>query len=120
MPDDSSGDLPDDVVAVLTALLSSDRPGFAELRGQIPYARTTEPCGCGCATVSLEVARDGVEPAAAAANPVAEADVSTTDGRLGGVLLFVTDGYLSLLEIYSLEEEPFATWPRADQLTVRL
>ncbi|WP_434595612.1 hypothetical protein [Streptomyces sp. A5-4] len=118
--DTEPGDaLPSHALAVLTALLAQDRPGFAALRAQVPYARVAGGCGCGCASLSLAVVDPANAPAAeVVGSPVAEGDVLAPDGRCGGVLLFVAGGMLSYLEIHSYEEEPFAAWPPVEHVTV--
>ncbi|MGW1072136.1 hypothetical protein [Streptomyces sp. NPDC002537] len=96
-------------VATLNALLSGSDPAREALRAQIPHARVTDGCGCGCVTVGLTVDRASVPPAPGAQHPAA--DAWYTDPADAGVMVFAKDGYLSLLEIYSASSEPITAWP---------
>jgi hypothetical protein len=75
-------------------------------------------CGCGCATVGLEVDRT-TPPALDAHNPIPNsAHVFDADGEpIGGILIFLDDGYLDLLEIYWYED-PISPFPKLDRLTI--
>ncbi|MEO3808051.1 hypothetical protein ABGB17_03520 [Sphaerisporangium sp. B11E5] len=101
--------------AVVLALLARDFPGVDELRAQVSSAVVSGRCSCGCATVDL---RAGKGPRAFA-SPVQDGILisGTVQGRNDGVLLFVQDGHLSCLEIYSVEDEP-APLPRPEDLVV--
>ncbi|WP_433349149.1 hypothetical protein ACQP25_35820 [Microtetraspora malaysiensis] len=101
--------------AVILALLARDFPGADELRAQVPSAVVSGGCACGCATVNL---RAGTEPRALA-SPVQDGVLISADvrGHSNGVLLFVEEGHLSYLEVYSFEDEP-ATLPRPGDLIV--
>lgn len=101
--------LPLGVAATLDALLSEADPVSRALRAQIPFARVTGRCGCGCATVDLTVDRAAVPPAPAHDNPVADEWYAVP--KDAGVMVFTDAGYLSLLEIYSTADEPITTWP---------
>ncbi|MEV4186691.1 hypothetical protein AB0J28_35235 [Streptosporangium canum] len=101
--------------AVILALLVQDFPGTDELRAQVPSATVTGGCGCGCATVDL---RPGTGPRALD-SPVQNGVLvsASVKGDRDGVLLFIEDGYLSCLEIYTTEDEP-APLPHPEDLTV--
>ena len=90
--------------ALLDAFLARDFPGVAELRGQSPAATASPGCECGCGTVDLHVP-DGF-PASVAETPVpVETTVVDRDGdAIGGLLLFVADGRLDRLEVYSFDD----------------
>ncbi|KUN26171.1 hypothetical protein AQJ23_13365 [Streptomyces antibioticus] len=60
-------------------------------------------------TVDLEVDRTAVEPAPVHDNPVVAA--AYTHPGSAGLLVFTENGYLSLLEIYSVSDEPISAWP---------
>ncbi|MCX5204583.1 hypothetical protein OG897_24400 [Streptomyces sp. NBC_00237] len=99
-----------DACAVLAALLDGPGPVLAALRAQIPHARVTGRCGCGCATVDLEVDREAVTAAPWHDRPAVEAGYPA-DEYGAGVLLFTAEGYLSGLEIYSASGDPVTEWP---------
>ena len=92
-----------DEARVLGAILSLDFRGALELREQMPFARVVGRCRCGCATVDLAVDHSVAEPARGVRSPIpAEAEVRNEDEEhLGGIIVFLKDGYLSLLEVYS-------------------
>ena len=51
----------------------------------------------------------------------AQADVLDETGQpIGGVLVFLKDGYLSQLEVYSFAQEPIAEFPAIDRLRADL
>jgi hypothetical protein len=98
---------------VLDLMLSSDFPGAVTLRSQIPSVRVVARCDCGCATVNLEVAPQ--EPRATDVGngvlPVTGYVGSDIHQTKAGIIVFVDDGYLSSLEIYSLAEPAPPEWP---------
>ena len=77
--------------------------------------------GCGCATVSLVVNPDAPR-APTAPSPVPNfASVFDAEGEnIGGILIFVLDGYLSFLEIYDYFQEShgISPFPPIDQLKI--
>ncbi|MET9293704.1 hypothetical protein [Streptomyces sp. NPDC003077] len=96
--------------ATLEALLTGPDPVSRALRAQIPHARVTGHCGCGCATVDLTVDRTAVPPAPVTENPAADAWYAEPDDA--GALVFTKNGYLSSLEVYSSSGESVAVWPK--------
>ncbi|MFF3844977.1 hypothetical protein [Streptomyces sp. NPDC002328] len=60
-------------------------------------------------TVDLEVDRAAVPPAPAHGNPAVEAWYDAP--HAAGVMVCTADGYLSLLEVYSVSDEPVTVWP---------
>ncbi|AJF66979.1 hypothetical protein SVTN_23945 [Streptomyces vietnamensis] len=60
-------------------------------------------------TVDLTVDRAAVPPAPPHNNPAADAGYTVPD--FPGVMVLTKDGYLSLLEIYSVSDDPITTWP---------
>ena len=87
--------------AVLNALLAFDFPGVEELRAQVGSLEVRRDCPCGCGTLDLYPARHVL--ISSAVNPVeVSGDILDADGTaMGGVILFVHDGLLSRLEVYS-------------------
>lgn len=130
LPKDLPGHLPEDLPAparllapreqvVLDLLLSQDFPGVQALREQARGVRAARGCTCGCGTIDLvpppdaplaDLYRYGLAPT--------EAEVRDGNGEpLGGVMLFVEQGLLSSLEVYSFVEDPLPM-PTLDQLVV--
>jgi hypothetical protein len=90
--------------ALLDSLLDHEFDGVAELRAQVPHATASSGCECGCGMVDLHVPAH--LPVSSAAGPVPmEGTVLDAGGDpIGGVLLFVVQGRLAGLEIYSYDE----------------
>jgi len=108
--------LPEERAALSAILEYADFQGRDTLVAQAAIARVDGYCGCGCATVSLQV--DHSTPAAAnTRSPIPnEADVVDNDGDLiGGIIIFLEEGYLTSLEIYWFEE-PISPIPPLDRL----
>jgi hypothetical protein len=102
---------------LLTALLShADFDGRDALLAQVELARVVGYCGCGCASVDLAV--DASPDSAGVAHPIPnEARVLAGDGEaVGGVLVFIRDGYLSMLEVYNYCGEPIRPLPTTERL----
>jgi hypothetical protein len=110
--------LSEDERALLDALLAHDFPGVDQLREQALHVTAKRGCECGCGTI--EFVADGTSmPRSGATNPVpVDGFVTTADGdEAGGLILFVRDGMLQSLEIYS-HAEPLPL-PRLEQVTWR-
>jgi hypothetical protein len=101
--------------ATLLALLNHAYfEGRDELVEQVDSARADGYCGCGCATVGLTV--DRAAPSAGKSYHKIPADILDASGELiGGVLVFVDDGYLSSLEVFTYYE-PISPLPPLDRL----
>lgn len=121
-PDDASLDLPwrrpnDRERALLWAIVDQPFPESRALLAQVEVAEARKGCECGCGTIDLRVDQ--------AATPMVELNGSLAPGEAevlsetgtpqGGLILFVTDGYLSSLEIYSNSDEPIAL-PSVDRI----
>jgi hypothetical protein len=94
--------LPEERHTLLAVLTHADFDGRDALLAQVGGARVVGYCGCGCASINLSVDRQ--TPAAPRTrSPIPnEAQVLDDVGEpAGGVLVFLDDGYLALLEIYS-------------------
>ena len=102
---------------ILDFMLGVDDPRVEPLRQQRQSVVVTGLCGCGCASIHLEVDRERHGPAAICRQPIA-ADVSPTIAadaertNVCGLLLFLDEGWLSLLEICWVET-PAAEFPPA-------
>lgn len=117
MRTDQPGPLTDDERALLDALLSHDFAGVNELRKQAPNVLAKKGCACGCGTVTF-VACAGSMPRSEAVSPVpVEGVLKDADGNaVGGLMLFVEDGMLGSLEIYSYGSGPLPL-PLVEQVT---
>ena len=93
---------------ILDFLLTADFPGAGELRLQAPFASAVGRCPCGCATISLDVDRTQAPRAAVVDHAPVHASASSGPE---GLLLFVDDGYLSGLEIYTTDHEAPSVFP---------
>jgi hypothetical protein len=91
--------------SLLDALLAQNFPGVEALRLQAESVEAKRGCQCGCGTIALVVTRDQL-PRSDASSPVpAEGEVFDSAGNgVGGLLLFLHDGFLASLEIYSNAE----------------
>ncbi|MGY4971481.1 hypothetical protein ACWGCC_20130 [Streptomyces nigrescens] len=93
----------------LQALLAGPDPVSSALLAQIPHTRVVGRCGCGCVTVDLDVDRTAAAPAPSHGNPAVDAWYDAPHSA--GVMVCTEGGYLSLLEIYSISDEPITAWP---------
>ena len=111
--------LPEERATLMAILTHADFDGRDALVTQALTARIDSYCGCGCATVGLEIDRT-IPPALNAQSPIPnEAGVLDADGEeVGGIIVFLDDGYLSSLEIYSWDD-PIAPFPALHRLTLR-
>jgi hypothetical protein len=100
----------------LAVLNYADFDGRDALLAQVDAARVVGFCGCGCATVDLAV--DSAAPASSSASPTPnEATVLGADGEpIGGLLVFVKDGYLAMLEVYAFSGDPISPFPSRERL----
>lgn len=108
--------LGDREAAVLEWVLSQRFMDADRLRAQAASAVATGRCACGCASIHLAVTQT---PGLAARTPSpvpAQPQIVGDDGQpVGGVLLFLQDGWLSYLEAYSYHE-PIRRFPSTDRL----
>jgi hypothetical protein len=77
-----------------------------ELREQARHATASTGCECGCVTIDLHVPEDLPGSPAGTEAPVEGTVVDARGEPIGGVLLFVENGRLSALEVYSHDEPP--------------
>ena len=118
----------DDVVIVEPSeprrqALGHDFPGADVLRTDVEVIRVRPSCGCGCASIAL--IPPGVHPRHGSKTPAAPAPLDITvlplDGRpSGGMILWVADGHLADLEVYSVEDHPALGMPDVRQLEVHI
>jgi hypothetical protein len=108
--------LPEERTTLLAVLNHADFDGRDALLVQVESARAASYCGCGCGTVGLTV--DRTAPSTHLTYRPVPNEAAVVDGNgepLGGVILFVDDGYLSSLEVYSYDD-PVSPFPPLDRL----
>jgi hypothetical protein len=94
-------DLTSDERAIAEWLLLKDPPATAFLH-QLDSARVTGQCSCGCPTVDLLIG-PGTPRAEPRDNPVGDA-IGEVNGKMVGVMLLQSQGYLTCLEVYDLSD----------------
>jgi hypothetical protein len=82
-------------------LLNADPPATAFLH-QLDSARVTGQCSCGCPTVDLLIGPD-TPRAEPVDNPVGDA-IGEVNGKMVGVMLLQSQGFLTCLEVYDLSD----------------
>jgi hypothetical protein len=90
--------------ALLDALLDHEFEGVAELRAQVPHVTASAGCECGCGMVDLHVPAHLRVSTAASPVPVEGTVLDAGGDPIGGILLFVAQGRLAGLEVYSYDE----------------
>lgn len=87
--------------ALLAAAVDGDWEGANELRSQLPGLLARSGCSCGCGSIELRPWQD--RPASRASSPVPREGIvlDATGGVVGGLLLFLRNGLLQSLEVYS-------------------
>jgi hypothetical protein len=94
--------------ALLEAILDQPYPESKALLDQLESTEAQQGCDCGCGTINLRVDEDMAPVALLGSLAPGEAEVLSESGvSEGGLIVFVRDGYLSCLEIYS-HGEPLA------------
>lgn len=105
MRDDTPAPLGERERALLDGILGEDFVGVAALREQVRTVQATKACDCGCGTIDLVVADPDARRSEAPSPVPVEGRVTDAAGKeVGGLLLFVDDGMLANLEIYSFGE----------------
>jgi hypothetical protein len=103
---------------LLDFLLSADFAGRDALLEQAATVRTRgSSCDCGCPSFFLDPDR-ATEPAAVQDTVPVDAHGIDPGGNSVGVLLFVTNGYLSEVEVFGWEGSDFAGLPAPDDLKI--
>ncbi|MTD13462.1 hypothetical protein GIS00_05820 [Nakamurella sp. YIM 132087] len=109
-------------LALLQHLLLPRFLGASTLREQIPSARVTGRCTCGCP--SIDILTTGGESAAIPDGLLPVEGAARLNGPVGDpddqILLFVQDGRLSAMEYVWNGDAPPRDWPSTDQITVIL
>ena len=105
--------LTDDEQDLLAACLSADFDGVEALRAQARQALASPGCTFGCGTIDLHVPH---APRSSASSPLpVEGEVVGPGGEpIGGLLVFLDDGRLAGLEVYSFGDP--LPLPPADQV----
>ena len=115
MRSEQASPLSTDERSLLDALLAHEFPGVRQLREQALHVLAKRGCECGCGTIDFVPDGTSVPRSAASGTPVT-GWVHDTDGEeVGGLILFVKDGMLQSLEIWSLDRP--LPLPSLEQLT---
>jgi hypothetical protein len=88
--------------AIAEWLLCNASTHGASYLPQLDSVRVTGQCSCGCPTVDIKIS-SATLPADPVDNPVADA-VGEVDGKMVGVMLLQSGGYLACLEVYDLSD----------------
>jgi len=109
--------LPNERDILLALLRCADFPGRDQLVLQVESATVIGYCPCPCATIALDVDRTVARgPYFPDRTIPTSATVLDTAGEIiGGIIVFVDDGYLSALEIYDYGE-PISPLPPLERL----
>ena len=112
--------LPIERETLLAILGHANFQGRDELLAQIDHATVVGTWDCDCASVDLEVSRDAPRSACTSSPIPNQAWVLDADGeKIGGILIFLDDGYLSLLEIHDWLDPPgISSLPPVSQLSL--
>jgi hypothetical protein len=104
MPSDVPRQLTGDERRVLDGLLANDFDGADALRIQATSVAARRGCECGCGTIELVPQPNA--PRSTASSPLpAEGRVFDDEGKeIGGLLLFLEEGQLPSLEVYSFDQ----------------
>ena len=102
--------------ALLDSMLDNDFDGVAELREQARRATASTSCECGCMTIDLHVPDDAPVSAAVGPAPVEGSVLDAAGEQIGGVLLFLVEGRLAGLEVYSFDE-PLPAVPAPERVS---
>jgi hypothetical protein len=88
---------------LLEVLLAHDVENAGQLRSQLAHARVVTSCACGCGSIGfVEMESDTHRTRPAALPFPVEGQVLNESGALvGGLILFVQDGQLHDLEVFS-------------------
>jgi hypothetical protein len=104
---------------LLEELLRRSRSTSAEHFAQLSGVSVISRCGCGCPTIDLAVSGHSPAPPSESTTIIADGEARTPEGVLAGVILHTRRGFLSELEVYSMEgvEHSFSL-PHPDAVTL--
>ena len=98
---------------LIEALLGAARSGVGRYLGQLARVEVVGRCRCGCPSVDLEIesrSRNGTP------TPLVLADAESPEGIPVGVILWVSGGALSGLEVHPWDGARGVRLPRPDTL----
>lgn len=106
--------------AARLAIETSSSADRATLQVQLSSAQVVGYCGCGCATVHLEVPTGQAPRASVSREVIDNVYTLDTDGEIEGcIVVFTADGYLDSLEVHDFGGGPISTMPPIEQLTTK-
>lgn len=109
--------LNDNERALVTALLDGEPEAGRDLCSHLDSVRVRSGCNCGCGSLEFvypDASSAEVHLTQAELLPVEAAVLDENGDPAGGVLLFVRDGRLDNLDVYSVGDEPLQL-PDADR-----
>jgi hypothetical protein len=107
---------PEERAALLAILNYADFDGRDALLDQVDAARVVGFCGCGCATVDLAVESEPSTTRVAYPIPNEAVVLDDEGAAIGGVLVFVSEGYLASLEVYDYGGVPINPFPPTERM----
>lgn len=104
--------------ALLDGFLRQEFNGVEALRVQARHVLASPGCTCGCGSIDLHVPDDAPTSSSRSPLPV-EGEVLGDGGEvgdvIGGLIVFLDEGRLSYLEVYSFLDDPLPL-PHADEV----
>jgi hypothetical protein len=96
-----------DEMRLLSSLLAHDVEGAAALREQLLEARIVPSCSCGCGSIAFVFDDHATAPPKVSTLFPIEGEILDDGGNvIGGLLLFVRDGRLDDIDVYSYNSDP--------------
>ena len=93
--------LTEDESVLLQAILSHDFPGVEQLRAQARDLRAKSSCACGCGSIFLLPRGEGLSASSRQHTVPVSGHVLDDHGDVvGGVVLWLEEGFLSQLEVH--------------------
>lgn len=109
---DETRPLNEDERSVLDLLLSVEFDGVAELREQARAATVVDRCSCGCPSVQLAVHPDAPKSSCRQRLSPVEAEIAPADDEAPGeVMMFLSEGRLSYMELVYYGDSKPDSWP---------
>lgn len=99
---------------LIEALLGAARSGVGRYLGQLTKVEVVGKCRCGCPSIDLEI---GSRSPSGTPTPLVLADAESPEGIPVGVILWVSGGSLSGLEVHPWDGARGVQLPRPETLT---
>jgi hypothetical protein len=105
---------------VLNYMLSPDFPGVEVLRNQVDGIQVVSSCDCGCPTIDFRVGSNVQRWSGRYSSgtiPVTGL-IQAPDGNSTGIIVFVRDGAMTSLEMYSTLRLIPSEWPASEEIAL--